>query len=94
MQKYIDNPLLIKRGGKGHKFDLRLYVLITSLDPLTLYLYDDGLVRWNSCHHMVVSWHISCRIATQPFSMDHDQEDNQFVHLTNYSVNKVEENAL
>ena len=41
IQKYIQNPFLIK----NHKFDMRLYVLITSFDPLTVYLYGDGLVR-------------------------------------------------
>uniref|UniRef100_A0AC34RJ43 Uncharacterized protein n=1 Tax=Panagrolaimus sp. JU765 TaxID=591449 RepID=A0AC34RJ43_9BILA len=41
-QKYITNPLLID----GKKFDLRIYAYVPSLDPLTIYFYSDGLVRF------------------------------------------------
>jgi Tubulin-tyrosine ligase family len=39
---YIDNPMLID----GFKFDLRVYVALTSINPLRIYIYEDGLARF------------------------------------------------
>lgn len=40
-QVYIAKPFLID----GYKFDFRVYTLITSCDPLRIFVYNDGLVR-------------------------------------------------
>eukprot|EP01063_Lacrimia_lanifica_P014173 TRINITY_DN20814_c0_g1_i1.p1 TRINITY_DN20814_c0_g1~~TRINITY_DN20814_c0_g1_i1.p1 ORF type:complete len:813 (+),score=162.17 TRINITY_DN20814_c0_g1_i1:1-2439(+) len=68
VQRYIDNPFLIH----GHKFDLRLYVLITSFQPLEAYVSTLGFARF----------------ASQPFTMHPSSFANRMVHLTNTSVNE------
>jgi Tubulin-tyrosine ligase family/Anaphase-promoting complex, cyclosome, subunit 3 len=42
VQRYVERPYLVD-GRKGH---VRLYGLVTSLEPLRAYLYGDGIVRF------------------------------------------------
>ncbi|XP_023272967.1 tubulin polyglutamylase TTLL5 [Seriola lalandi dorsalis] len=68
VSRYINNPLLIDE----FKFDVRLYVLVTSYDPLIVYVYEEGLARF----------------ATVKYDRTSKNIKNTFMHLTNYSVNK------
>ena len=40
--KYLRKPLLVN----GFKFDLRVYVLVLACDPLRVFIYKEGLVRF------------------------------------------------
>ncbi|XP_077553749.1 tubulin monoglutamylase TTLL4-like [Haemaphysalis longicornis] len=68
VQRYVRNPYLIN----GTKFDLRLYALVTSFDPLKVYLFPDGLVRF----------------ASNKYSQECEDLSDRYMHLTNYSINK------
>ena len=68
VQRYVHNPCLIN----GSKFDLRIYVYVTSFDPLRIYICRDGLTR----------------LATQKYSKKRASTKNRYMHLTNYSINK------
>lgn len=68
VSEYINNPHLIN----GLKYDLRVYVVLTSFDPLRVYCYSEGLVRF----------------ATEKFSLSKKKIKKRFIHLTNFSVNK------
>lgn len=68
VSRYVQDPLLIQ----GYKFDLRVYVLVTSYDPLKAYIYREGLTRF----------------ASAPYSTQEEHMQDAFRHLTNYSVNK------
>lgn len=72
-QVYIKKPLLLD----GFKFDLRIYVIVTSVKPLRMYLFHDGLVR----------------MCTEEYVKPTKQNLGMMcMHLTNYAVNKHNEN--
>ena len=68
LTKYIGNPHLIN----GLKYDFRIYVLITGLAPLKIYLYKEGMVRF----------------ATEKYTLDKNHLKELYRHLTNVHINK------
>eukprot|EP00931_Biecheleriopsis_adriatica_P096163 TRINITY_DN6980_c0_g1_i1.p1 TRINITY_DN6980_c0_g1~~TRINITY_DN6980_c0_g1_i1.p1 ORF type:complete len:792 (-),score=155.59 TRINITY_DN6980_c0_g1_i1:199-2574(-) len=68
VQRYIASPLLLD----GLKFDLRLYMVVTSVVPLRAYLFKEGLARF-------------CTVPYQPPKEGNLQD--ACMHLTNFAVN-------
>lgn len=56
----------------GKKFDLRLYVLVTSFRPIRAYLFKRGF----------------CRFCSAKYDRSTHQMDNMLVHLTNVAIQK------
>jgi tubulin polyglutamylase TTLL6/13 len=70
-QEYI-SPFLVD----GLKFDLRVYALVTSVDPLRVYIHREGMARF----------------CTEPYEDPRPGNlEKVFSHLTNYSLNKKNE---
>ncbi|KAJ6651706.1 hypothetical protein lerEdw1_020696, partial [Lerista edwardsae] len=68
VQEYISKPMLVDKL----KFDIRLYVLLKSLEPLEVYVAQDGLSRF----------------CTEPYQEPALRNLHRvFMHLTNYSLN-------
>ena len=58
------------------KFDLRIYVLVCSLNPLIAFISDEALVRF----------------CTEDYQMPTKENMHKvLMHLTNYSLNKMSE---
>ena len=66
VQRYISNPILV--GGR--KFHLRLYLIISNLQPLRALIHTEGLVLF----------------ASSNYSTDPRTFDDLSVHLTNAAV--------
>ena len=58
---------------KKRKYDMRIYVLVTGFRPLKIYIYDNGLVRF----------------CSEKYTTDADKFNNNYIHVTNYSVSKA-----
>ncbi|CAM9891202.1 unnamed protein product, partial [Ectocarpus fasciculatus] len=71
VSRYIENPLLV--GGK--KFDLRLYVLVSSFRPLRVHQFVHGFARF----------------CNAKYNNDMVDIDNPFIHLTNVAIQKKNE---
>ena len=68
LTKYISNPHLINRL----KYDFRIYVFITGLKPLKIYLYKEGMVRF----------------ATEEYTINKSHLNESYIHLTNVHINQ------
>ncbi|XP_016392618.1 tubulin polyglutamylase ttll6-like isoform X1 [Sinocyclocheilus rhinocerous] len=74
-QVYISKPFIIE----GFKFDLRIYVLVTSCDPFRIFMYNEGLARFCTTQY------------TEPTG---NNLEDVCMHLTNYAINKHSENFV
>ncbi|KAF7259679.1 hypothetical protein EG68_03405 [Paragonimus skrjabini miyazakii] len=74
VSRYIDNPYLLF----GRKFDIRVYVLVTSFSPLKTWVYRDGFARFSNTRFSLDSIddqyiHLT-NIAVQKTAPDYDAE--------------------
>ncbi|XP_054624725.1 probable tubulin polyglutamylase TTLL9 isoform X4 [Dunckerocampus dactyliophorus] len=73
-QRYIENPYLL--GGR--KFDLRVYVMVTSYFPLKAWLYREGFARLSStrfCLNSIDDKYVHLtNVAVQKTAPDYDPE--------------------
>ena len=55
------------------KYDIRIYVLVTGFRPLKIYIYENGIISF----------------CANRYTTDADKLNNNYIHITNYSVNKA-----
>lgn len=70
VQYYIEHPLLITQ----RKFDIRLYALITSCDPLRIYMHKAGLARFCTHKYNLDGDYNDTHMHLTNFSLNKDDE--------------------
>ena len=69
VQEYLDKPHLID----DLKYDLRIYVLLYGVNPMRIFIHDQGIARF----------------ATEVYAPPNaSNRDKLYIHLTNYAINK------
>ncbi|XP_021262356.1 tubulin polyglutamylase TTLL6 isoform X3 [Numida meleagris] len=87
-QQYISKPFLID----GFKFDMRIYVLVTSCDPLRIFVYEEGLARFATMRY-IDPRRRNLLSVNEGFLRFLSQGDI-CMHLTNYAINKRNANFV
>jgi glutathione synthase/RimK-type ligase-like ATP-grasp enzyme len=73
-QEYIESYLM-----EGRKFDLRVYVLVGSVDPLTIYVFRDGLARFCSEEYSKDS--MFAKVSNVSFNRDNPEMEIRNISL-------------
>jgi len=82
-QKYIPNPILFE----GHKITFRLYVALTSLNPLRVYVYPDGIARICSQRYSLDSFRDPlAHLTNYDLQMDCEEGFNREMEAVNSSL--------
>lgn len=90
VSKYVENPLLLN----NLKSDLRIYVLITSFEPLKIYVYQEGLARFacedynaeNCTNKYVYLTNYSINKKSEKFVQNTDWQEDNIGHKWSFSA--------
>ena len=86
IQKYIENPLIIN----GRKFDIRQWVLVTDLNPLTIWLFETPYVRFGAENYHIDDFKNVFSQLTGNSIAKHSEKFNTEILLLNIVRNLIQ----